>query len=104
MATKLLPSPPKKIIAVDIVASRLELAKHFGATHIIDSSKNLDLRAAILELTDGEGADGAIDCTGRPQIVEALLDTAAKKGVVVTVGVGNVGLLPSIPFIYPRKD
>lgn len=79
------------IIAVDVVASRLELAKHFGATHIIDSSKNQDLKAAIIELTEGEGVDGAIDCTGRPQVVEALLETAAKKGVVVTVGVGNVG-------------
>lgn len=90
MATQLAPSPPKRIIAVDVVSERLELAKKFGATDIINSRETPDLKAAILAVTDGKGADGAIDCTGRPEVVGILLDAAAKKGIVVSVGVGKV--------------
>lgn len=90
MATQLAPSPPKRIIAVDVVSERLELAKKFGATDIINSRETPDLKAAILAVTDGKGADGAIDCTGRPEVVGILLDAAAKKGIVVSVGVGKL--------------
>jgi len=90
MALGLLPARPKRVIAVDVVAERLELAKKYGATDVINSRENPDLKVAIFGLTDGRGADGAIDTTGRPEIVGALLDSAAKKGVVVSVGVGKV--------------
>jgi aryl-alcohol dehydrogenase len=90
MAVNLSPSRPRRIIAVDLVPERLELAKKFGATDLINSSENPDLKAAILALTDGKGADGAIDTTGRPEVLGVLLDSAAKKGVVVSVGVGKV--------------
>jgi aryl-alcohol dehydrogenase len=90
MAVKTAPSPPRRVIAVDIVPERLELAKHFGATDVINSRKNPDFKAAILAITDGKGADGAIDTTGRPEVLSVLLDSAAKKGIVVSVGVGKV--------------
>lgn len=90
MSLKILPNPPKVIIAVDIVASRLEYAKSRGATHIINSRETPDLKAELMKITDGAGAEAAIDTTGRPDVVETLLKSAAKKGVVVTVGVGKV--------------
>jgi len=90
MATKLAPSPPRRVIAVDVVAERLEMARGFGATDIINSRETPDLKAAILAITDGNGADGAIDCTGRPEVLGILLDSAAKKGIVVSVGVGKL--------------
>jgi aryl-alcohol dehydrogenase len=43
-----------------------------------------------MQITSNEGVDGAIDTTGRPEIVEALLSSTGKKGKVVTVGVGDV--------------
>lgn len=90
MAVKLCPSPPKKVIAVDIVPERLALAKKYGATHTINSREESDLRIALLEMTDGRGVDGTIDTTGRPDIVGELLRATAKKGMVVQVGVGVV--------------
>jgi aryl-alcohol dehydrogenase len=90
MSLRILPKPPKVIIAVDIVASRLEYAKSRGATHTINSRETPDLKAELMKITDGAGVEAAIDTTGRPDVVETLLKSAAKKGVVVTVGVGKV--------------
>jgi aryl-alcohol dehydrogenase len=36
------------------------------------------------------GIDGSIDATGRPEVLKTLLNASAKKGKVVTVGVGEV--------------
>jgi aryl-alcohol dehydrogenase len=90
MALDLMPSPPMKVIAVDVVPERLELAKKYGATHIINSKVTPDLKAALKSVTDGNGVDGAIDTTGRPDVIRALLESTAKKGVVVSVGVGKL--------------
>lgn len=90
MALKLLPSPPTLVIAVDVVPERLEMAKKYGATHLINSKDIPDLKAALKEATDGKGVDGAIDTTGRPEVLRTLLESAAKKGVVVSVGVGKL--------------
>lgn len=96
MATSLAPSKPSKIIAVDIMPQRLELAKSFGATHTVNSKEQSDLKAALMDLTDGMGIDAAIDTTGRPDVVESLLKSSASKGKIVTVGVGKVGARPSL--------
>ncbi|EXJ92819.1 hypothetical protein A1O3_01373 [Capronia epimyces CBS 606.96] len=90
MALKLLEYPPRKIIAVDIVASRLEMARSFGATHGVNSKVRPDLMAVLMAITHGRGVDGAIDTTGRPEIVTALIHSAARKGKVVTVGMGEL--------------
>ncbi len=90
MALKLLPSSPKKIIAVDVVPERLALAKKYGATDFINSREVDDLKNALLNVSDGKGIDGTIDTTGRPEVVGTLLEATAKKGIVVQVGVGAV--------------
>lgn len=90
MALKLLASPPRKIIAVDIVPSRLEMARSFGATHGVNSKVRPDLMKVLMDITHGRGVDGAIDTTGRPEVVKELIHSAARKGKVVTVGVGEV--------------
>lgn len=90
MALKLLEYPPRKIIAVDVVPSRLELARSFGATHGVNSKVRPDLMSVLMAITHGRGVDGAIDTTGKPEVVKALIHSAARKGKVVTVGVGEV--------------
>ena len=96
MSLKILPKPPKTIIAVDIVASRLEYAKSRGATHAINSKETPDLKAELMKITDGVGVEAAIDTTGRPDVIETLLNSVAKRGVVVSVGVGKVRIAPSL--------
>lgn len=90
MAVKLNREQPRRVIAVDIVASRLEMARKYGATHTVDSSKVKDLKAELLRITDGDGVTGSIDCTGRADVVSTLIDSTAKRGIIVSVGVGKV--------------
>jgi aryl-alcohol dehydrogenase len=88
MALKLLPSPPTKIIAIDVVPERLELAKKYGATDFINSRQVNNLKAALMSVSDEKGIDGTIDTTGRAEVVGTLLEATAKRGIVVQVGVG----------------
>lgn len=90
MSVKLSETPPHKIIVADIVAHRLEMAKSLGATDSINSCETPDLRKELMSITNGGGVDAAIDTTGRPEIVEALLSSTGKRGKVVAVGVGDV--------------
>lgn len=78
-----------KIIAIDVNQTRLEMAKRFGATHIVVSDradKGL-LRAAtqVKELTDGRGADYAFECTAIPELGPAPLAMVRNGGVAVGV-------------------
>lgn len=54
----------KRIIAVDILDSRLEIARTYGATDTINSKNTQDVAAMVKTLTDGKGADYALDTTG----------------------------------------
>lgn len=77
------------IIAVDIVESRLELAKQLGATHVINS-KTQDPVAVIKEITDG-GANFALESTGRPEILKQGVDALGILGKIAVVGAPQLG-------------
>ncbi len=66
------------IVAVDIDDKKLDFARHFGATHLINSSKN-DAVAMIKEITNG-GADFVFDMVGTPDIIETTI-SVSKEGV-----------------------
>ena len=53
----------ERIIAIETVPERIELARKYGATDIIDFMKE-DVFERIKEISKGEGADGVIDCVG----------------------------------------
>lgn len=74
-----------RVIAVDLLAERLDLANRLGADVTVNSA-NDDPVAAIRESTRGMGADVAIDCSGAPAAQNAALDGAAKLGSVAFVG------------------
>ncbi len=64
-------TPATRIVAVDRVAHRLETARRFGATHVVDTSAlDGELAAALLDVTGG-GADGVVDTTGVPALLRA---------------------------------
>jgi threonine dehydrogenase-like Zn-dependent dehydrogenase len=60
-----------RVIAVDRVVERLKQSKRFGAEEVV-SNDDADPVLAIKELTRGEGADAAMDCTG---VEEARVNT-----------------------------
>lgn len=77
------------IVAVDVHSDRLEAAKKFGATHIINANK-VDPVAAIQEIT-GDGADYSLECVGNPRVlrqaVDCLVRGGPRSGVCVLLGV-----------------
>ena len=77
------------IIAVDVVPSRLELAKELGATHVINS-KEEDVVEKVREITDG-GALYAIESTGIPAVLRQGIDSLATLGTIGVVGAPALG-------------
>ena len=75
-----------KVIAVDIVPERLELAKELGATHTINS-KEVDPVAAIKEITDGLGVDLAVDTTGVAAVMANSIDVLGVGGKTTLIAV-----------------
>ena len=75
-----------KVIAVDIVPERLELAKELGATHTINS-KQEDAVAKIKELTGGYGVDWTVDTTGLPAVIKNAISALAQGGTWAAIAV-----------------
>jgi S-(hydroxymethyl)glutathione dehydrogenase / alcohol dehydrogenase len=77
------------IIAVDINPQRLEMAKFFGATHLITADKNdkglMQAAQQVKSLTHGRGADYAFECTAIPQLGAAPLAMVRNAGTAVQV-------------------
>jgi S-(hydroxymethyl)mycothiol dehydrogenase len=86
------------IIAVDLDARKLELAKEFGATHTVDAS-SVDPVEAIQGFTDGNGADVCIEAVGNPKVFEQAFYARDLAGTVVQVGVPNPEMRIELPMI-----
>jgi len=78
-----------KIIAVDVVPAKLELARRLGATHAIDAGKD-DPVAAIRDLTRG-GADYTFEAVGNLAVIRQALDALGAGGALTIVGVPQIG-------------
>ncbi|MGO1183277.1 MAG: NAD(P)-dependent alcohol dehydrogenase [Micrococcaceae bacterium] len=78
------------VIAIDLVDSRLERAREYGATHTINSgSENLAERLA--EITGGAGVNVALDTTGVTAVTRQAADAVGIKGRVGLVGAPALG-------------
>lgn len=80
----------KAVIAVDVNATRLELARQVGATLTIDASQ-VDAVAKIRELFPG-GLDHAVEASGRPAVMrQALACVRPRGGQAVVIGNARCG-------------
>jgi aryl-alcohol dehydrogenase len=77
-------TPATEIIAIDLHDSRLELAKEFGATHVINSRSTS--APEEIERILGRTADFAIDCTGVISVIEEAADVVGMLGTLILVG------------------
>ncbi len=87
----------KMIIAVDADSSRLQWAREFGATHVINA-RELDPVEAIQDLTDGFGADVVIDAVGRPETWKMAFYARELNGTLVLAGVPAPHETLTMPF------
>lgn len=77
---------PAKIIAVDVEARRLAMAKGLGADETVDAAAADDVRGVIRELTGGWGADFVVEAVGKEESLRNAVALAAPGGVVSVVG------------------
>ncbi|MEA2522752.1 MAG: S-(hydroxymethyl)mycothiol dehydrogenase [Actinomycetota bacterium] len=75
-----------RLIAVDLVAAKLDLARSLGATDVVDASRG-DAAAVVRGLTGGVGVDVAIEATGVPSVVGQVMAMLGSAGVGVAIGV-----------------
>lgn len=77
---------PNHIIAIDVAPSRLDAAKQFGADVVVNSQAD-DPVARVMSMTDGLGADVAIEAVGIPETFELCTRLVRPGGRVANVGV-----------------
>ncbi|HEU5117243.1 MAG TPA: zinc-binding dehydrogenase, partial [Isosphaeraceae bacterium] len=84
------------IIAVESMPKRQELARRFGADQIVDFTKE-DAVQKILDLTDGEGVDAAIEALGSSDVLANCVRVTKPGGLISNAGYHGKGEFVSIP-------
>jgi len=77
-----------RVVALDTVPERLQLAKGLGADVVIDPAKD-DAVAALKQLTQGRGVDKAVDCSGAEAGRLGAIRSTRTWGTVGFVGEGG---------------
>jgi S-(hydroxymethyl)mycothiol dehydrogenase len=88
----------RTIIGVDVDDRKLDWARQFGATHVINSSETEPVEA-IRALTDGVGVDVAIEAVGRPETYTQAFYARDLAGTVVLVGVPRPDMRLDLPLL-----
>jgi S-(hydroxymethyl)mycothiol dehydrogenase len=88
----------RTIIGVDIDDRKLDWARQFGATHVINS-READPVDGIRELTEGNGADVVIEAIGRPETYQQAFYARDLAGTVVLVGVPTPDMRLELPLL-----
>jgi NDMA-dependent alcohol dehydrogenase len=83
-----------KIIAVDTLDRKLNMAKKLGADYLINASQN-DPMAKVMEITGG-GADYALECIGNVNVMAQAFASIRFGGKLIVVGMAPLGSMLSI--------
>jgi len=84
------------VAAVETVSNSKELAEKYGADSIVDFKKQ-DVVKAIMELTDGEGVDSAIESLGSNQTFQDCIKVTKPGGTISNIGYHGEGDFVNIP-------
>lgn len=82
------------VVALEKMALKWQLAKEFGATHLIDLEKDANPLEKVKEINNGELADVVVECTGAPNLVELGLDLIRPAGRYVLVSTNGFSKVP----------
>ena len=77
---------PGQIVAIDLADSRLDSARRFGADVVINSGRD-DPLEQVMAMTDGLGADVALEAVGVPETFELATELIRPGGRVANIGV-----------------
>ncbi len=101
-ATQLAKSMGARVIALDVGAERLAMARDFGADAVIDPGAD-DAVEALMELTGGSGVHQALDCSGSPQARLDAVRATRTWGTVCYVGEGDTVTLDVSQHLLRRQ-
>jgi S-(hydroxymethyl)glutathione dehydrogenase/alcohol dehydrogenase len=94
-----------RIIAIDVVPGKLEMARKFGATDTINAKEG-DSVARVLELTGGLGVEYAFEAIGNTNAARQAFDMIRSGGTACIVGMMPLGSEISVPgpaFLAEKK-
>ena len=77
------------IIAIDLLDTKLEMAKKMGATHVINAKTCPDVPAEIKKIVGEKGADVIVETTGSARVIEQAYGLTHPDGKTILVGVPN---------------
>jgi D-arabinose 1-dehydrogenase-like Zn-dependent alcohol dehydrogenase len=83
-----------RVVVIDGLDERLELARQFGATDVVDMRRHstpAERVAAVKKVTDDWGGDVVLELVGHPGVVDEGLRMTAPEGTYLEIGNINVG-------------
>jgi threonine dehydrogenase-like Zn-dependent dehydrogenase len=92
----------ERVIALSRRPERQALAREFGATDVVEARGEVATEA-VMELTDGVGADATLECVGTGQAMETALSIARPGSMVGYVGVPHGVELPVQEMFFRNK-
>ncbi len=89
-------------IAVDLLDSKLSIARDAGASHVVNASE-VDAAEAIRDITGG-GADFALESVGSEKALIQAYEATGRGGTTVTIGLPHPSKMFSIPAVSLVAD
>jgi S-(hydroxymethyl)glutathione dehydrogenase/alcohol dehydrogenase len=92
------------IIAIDVVRSKLEMARLMGATHTVDATEG-DPVEQVKELTGG-GVEYAYEAVGRPETATQCWRMVARGGTATIIGqlpAGSAVMIPGAEIMEEKR-
>ncbi|MGA9776534.1 MAG: alcohol dehydrogenase catalytic domain-containing protein [Candidatus Dormiibacterota bacterium] len=77
-----------RVVAVDRVAPRLEIAERMGADVVVDTSRSTDLLSTLRQACGGE-VGAVLEMSGHPSLIRAAIDVVAPGGWISLLGLGD---------------
>jgi alcohol dehydrogenase len=93
---------PAEIVMVDLDRNRLDVARSFGATSVVDSSDGKAVER-VMALTHGEGVDVAIEAVGVPATFDICQSILAPGGRLANVGVHGKPVTLHLETLWDRN-
>ncbi len=88
-----------EIIAVDVHPGKLDMARDFGATAVVDA-RTRDAVSGVMELTAQRGADVAFEVIGLQQTIDQTIGMTRRGGQAVLVGVPRMDAMVNVPAFF----
>jgi len=85
------------IVAVDVVESKLDLARRVGATHVVHA-RQTDPVQAVRDITGG-GAHYVFEAVGHEQVLQQAYQATRRGGTTVTIGLPHPSRMFSVPAV-----